>query len=119
VLGCNRIAQEAVEEAAPVPEEEPSWELPLELKEYQGEADDRKSLLAFRQNQQAARKVSPLPYPFPRQSQKRRILIIKLNREVIFLITIIIVIVNVIIIICRISIIRILEINIYFCCCCC
>lgn len=36
---------------------EPSWELPAELQNYQGDPDDRKSMLTFRQTQQSARQV--------------------------------------------------------------
>ena len=49
----------AVEEAE---EEEPSWELPDELQEFRGDADDRKGMLAFRQKQQSARQVKALDY---------------------------------------------------------
>ena len=40
-----------------VEEEEPSWELPEELQDFKGDADDRKGMLAFRQKQQSARQV--------------------------------------------------------------
>lgn len=39
------------------PEEEPSWELPSDLQDYLGDPSDRKGLLTWRQDQQAARKV--------------------------------------------------------------
>lgn len=38
-------------------EVEPSWELPPDLAEFQGDSMDRKGLLIFRQKQQAARQV--------------------------------------------------------------
>lgn len=49
------VEEEAAEEV------EPSWELAEELREYRGEPDDRKSMLAFRQKQQSARQVRCLP----------------------------------------------------------
>ena len=42
-------------------EEEPSWDLPAELQEFQGDPTDRKGMLTFRQTQQAARKVRVSP----------------------------------------------------------
>ena len=38
---------------------EPQWELPEDLQEYRGDPGDRKALLAFRQEQHAARQVHP------------------------------------------------------------
>ena len=38
-------------------EVEPSWELPPELRSFQGMEEDRKALLLWRQEQQAARQV--------------------------------------------------------------
>ena len=55
---CNRDANQADEEDDQHPLEEPSWELPAHLQKFQGEADDRKGMLTFRQEQQAARQVT-------------------------------------------------------------
>ena len=38
-------------------EEEPSWELPPDLKDYLGDPSDRKGMLTWRQRQQSARQV--------------------------------------------------------------
>ena len=61
-----RVEEAPSSGAVAVPEEdaeevEPSWELPEELQEFKGDADDRKGMLAFRQKQQSGRQVG-LPY---------------------------------------------------------
>lgn len=38
-------------------EEEPEWELPEDMREWQGDHSDRKGKLLFRQAQQTARQV--------------------------------------------------------------
>ena len=38
-------------------DEEPAWELPEEYRSFQGEDGDRKALLLWRQEQQAAKQV--------------------------------------------------------------
>ena len=38
-------------------EEEPAWELPEELRSFQGEDGDRKALLLWRQEQSAAKQA--------------------------------------------------------------
>lgn len=55
-------SEEAVAPAAAeeVEEEEPEWELPEHLREYDGDPTDRKAMLSFRQAQQAARQVCAL-----------------------------------------------------------
>lgn len=60
VFGCHVCRSEggapgAAEEEAD--EEEPEWELPEHLREYEGDPTDRKAMLSFRQAQQAARQA--------------------------------------------------------------
>lgn len=50
--GAPALAEEDSDE-----EEEPAFELPEELKEWSGDPSDRKGMLLFRQEQQAARQV--------------------------------------------------------------
>ena len=60
VRACVLRREEAGAPAAAedeVEEEEPDWELPEHLREYDGDPADRKAMLSFRQAQQAARQV--------------------------------------------------------------
>ncbi len=54
-----------IEEAGPPKEEEePSWELPPELREFSGDPGDRRAAMAFTRAQNAARKVCLCVYFF-------------------------------------------------------
>ena len=61
----------------PTPEEdeeevEPSWELPEDMREWTGDATDRKGMLLFRQAQQTARQVPTLSLILLRPSEPRQ-----------------------------------------------
>lgn len=69
-LSRARSASEALAEDSGGPDggdptTEPDWDLPEELREFGGDPSDRKALLAFRQDQQAAVQVTILTHFCP------------------------------------------------------
>lgn len=61
MLACRALEQLEAQEQE---DEEPSWELPPELQSFQGIDGDRKALLLWRQEQQAAKQVCLLLLEF-------------------------------------------------------